>query len=35
MIDDDAFLDGWYAVRKIKGRHKPKDKTAKGPDENI
>ena len=35
MIDDaDAFLDGWFAVRKIKGRHKPKDKDSKGPDEN-
>lgn len=32
MIDDaDAFLDGWFGVRKIKGRHKPKDK---GSDEN-
>ena len=35
MIDDDAFIDGWFAVRKIKGRHKPKDKIAKDPDENI
>jgi len=34
MIDDDAFIDGWFAVRKIKGRHKPKDKDQKGPDEN-
>jgi hypothetical protein len=34
MIDDDAFIDGWFAVRKIKGRHKPKDKTPKGSDEN-
>jgi len=34
MIDDDAFIDGWFAVRKIKGRHKPKDKGSKGPDEN-
>ena len=35
MLDDtDAFLDGWFAVRKIKGRHKPKDKDQKGPDEN-
>jgi len=35
MVDDeDAFLDGWFAVRKIKGRHKPKDKDQKGPDEN-
>ena len=24
MVDDDAFLNGWFAVRKIKGRHKPK-----------
>jgi len=29
MVDDGAFLDGWFAVRKIKGRHKPKEKTAK------
>ena len=35
MVDDtDAFLDGWFAVRKIKGRHKPKDKDPKDPDEN-
>ena len=27
FLDDDNFLDGWFAVRKIKGRHiyqKPK-----------
>jgi len=35
MLDDtDAFLDGWFAVRKIKGRHKPKDKDPKDPGEN-
>ena len=35
MVDDeDAFLEGWFAVRKIKGRHKPKDKGPKGSDEN-
>ena len=35
MIDDtDAFLDGWFSVRKIKGRHQPKDKTLKEPAEN-
>lgn len=34
MVDDDAFLDGWFAVRKIKGRHKPKDKDQKNPTEN-
>ena len=34
MIDDDAFIDGWFAVRKIKGRHKPKDKVVIGTDEN-
>ena len=35
MLDDmDSFLDGWFAVRKIKGRHKPKEKIEKGPDEN-
>jgi len=33
MIDDDAFIDGWFAVRKIKGRHKPNGKTDKGTDE--
>jgi len=35
MIDDDAFIDGWFAVRKIKGRHKPKAKNAEVPAENI
>jgi len=35
MVDDDAFLDGWYAVRKIKGRHKHKDKTEKVSAENT
>ncbi len=34
MIDDDAFIDGWFAVRKIKGRHLLKNKDQKGPDEN-
>jgi len=34
MVDDDTFLDGWFAVRKIKGRHKPKDKSPKEPTEN-
>ena len=35
MIDDaDAFIDGWFAIRKIKGRRQPKDKTPKGPEEN-
>ena len=35
MVDDeDAFLDGWFSVRKIKGRHKPKDKDQMDPDEN-
>ncbi len=34
MIDDDAFIDGWFAVRKIKGRHKPNSKDQKGPDVN-
>jgi hypothetical protein len=24
MVDDETFLDGWFAVRKIKGRHKSK-----------
>jgi len=34
MIDDDAFNDGWFAVRKIKGRNLLKNKDQKGPDEN-
>ena len=34
MVDDDAFIDGCFAVRKIKGHHKPKDKGPKGSDEN-
>ena len=34
MIDDGAFLDGWFAVRKIKGRNQLKKKDQKGPDEN-
>ena len=34
MIDDGAFIDGWFAVRKIKGRHKPNSKDQKGPDVN-
>ncbi len=34
MIDDDAFIDGWFAVRKIKGRHKIADKSPKEPVEN-
>lgn len=34
LDDDDAFIDGWFAVRKIKGRHKPKDNRQKGQDEN-
>ena len=34
MIDDaDAFLDGWFSVRKIKGRHKPNVKNDNGTDE--
>ncbi len=34
MIDDGAFIDGWFAVRKIKGRHKPNSKDPKEPDVN-
>jgi len=34
MIDDSAFIDGWFAVRKIKGRHKPNGKDQKRTDEN-
>jgi len=34
MIDDDAFIDGWFAVRKIKGRNLLKNKDQKGPNEN-
>jgi len=34
-IDDaDAFIDGWFAIRKIKGRRQPKDKTPSVPAEN-
>ena len=33
MIEDDAFIDGWFAVRKIKGRHLPNVKNDKGTDE--
>jgi len=33
MIEDDDFLEAWFAVRKIKGRHKPKEKIAKDTDE--
>ena len=33
MTDDDAFIDGWFAVRKIKGRHKPNVKNDNGTDE--
>jgi len=35
MTDDDAFLDFWFVVRKIKGRHKPYIKNEKGQDENY
>jgi len=28
MVEDGEFLDGWYAIRKIKGRRKPKAKSA-------
>ncbi len=34
MIDDGAFIDGWFAVRKIKGRNLLKNKDQKGLDEN-
>ena len=34
MIDDGAFIDGWFAVRKIKGRHISTGKNDKGTDEN-
>ncbi len=26
MINDNDFIDGWFAIRKIKGRHQPKEK---------
>jgi hypothetical protein len=29
LIDDEDFINGWFAVRKIKGRHKPKEKSVK------
>jgi len=28
FIDDEEFINGWFAVRKIKGRHKPKGKSS-------
>ncbi len=31
IIDDNRFIDGWFAVRKIKGRRKPKEKDKKMP----
>jgi hypothetical protein len=34
VVDDNAFHDGWFAVREIKSQHKPKDKVPKEPDEN-
>ncbi|HZK95346.1 MAG TPA: hypothetical protein VFC67_14150 [Prolixibacteraceae bacterium] len=34
MINDGAFIDGWFAVRKIKGRHQPNVKNDKGTSEN-
>jgi len=33
LIDDDEFITSWFAVRKIKGRHKPKEKSAPAKDE--
>lgn len=32
MIDDEEFLKGWFAIRKIKGRSKAKPKTANTPE---
>lgn len=31
LLDDDDFIDGWFAVRKIKGRRKPKEHGATEP----
>ena len=31
LVDDDNFISGWFAVRKIKGRHKPKEVVAQEP----
>lgn len=31
LIDNDDFIDGWFAIRKIKGRHKPKAQIATEP----
>lgn len=31
MIDDEDFVDGWFAIRKIKGRHKNRGNDKKGP----
>ena len=29
IVDDDDFINGWFAVRKTKGRRKPKEKSVK------
>ena len=29
LIDDDRFIEGWFTIRKIRGRHKAKEKSAK------
>ena len=36
LIDDEDFISGWFAIRKIKGRHKvaPKDDNGKSTSEN-
>ena len=36
LIDDENFIEGWFAIRKIKGRHKvgPKDDNGKPSSEN-
>lgn len=31
MIEDEDFLNGWFAIRKIKGRHKNRGNDKKGP----
>lgn len=31
LIDDDRFIESWFTIRKIRGRHKIKDKKATKP----
>jgi len=31
MLVDEAFISGWFSIRKIKGRCQPKEKSTKEP----